>query len=998
MPLYLFFLMIIIFALSFGSFALAETEPVGNNPELKARVEAEYGPFTQWQWYIRTTVVGEDPPSYEGNAQYSSVNSPLAVNTTNDTATVTINLDRIINKTVTPKPAMSVKADWVLLAVEFNGEVEISDSESVGKGYSTQYPLSAHKLFIAKRQPMCITQYYSTDKVLQIRRNGDNEWIDTKFTEHIGDSSADIHFVFQMPVVRTAPCQADKSQPEVRDPETGVWSYPCSFEDCKGFVPKEFKGHDECTITGATCTKRGSCSICGKYGPEPRGHHVYNYAENYEIISESTVKFPCIYCSDPKYHIHEYKDDYYGPVPAENDYLDFAQYLMIQGDSENHKRLYLDSRACNYAYCPQETKRKDLPVYKVEPHTTWTTLDSKPATCLEDGYIIRTCDACSIEIETSIPALGKHEYDYTKPQIISEDEVHYPCKNAGCQDYEEHFHHFTSDGPKPTNDTRIIPENYSKHERKYVEHKECDGEHCDETRTVETWKEETHSWRNEVRKEATCLKDGSITHICAGCEMVETIPIWAPGSHDPDYDHPIEYSEDEIRYPCKRSGCNEIAEFHRHTFSDNGDPKPQNKYLKITGDSKNHKRLYLQPRKCSCGETRDFEKYIVESHSDWSVKERKSATCLEDGYVIEKCGKCDFEKTIGENSRGGHTYDYSRPETITNGVRFPCKYGCAGVYDSHSHSFEDDKNTAAVKTNNLQQKDATYHKRRYDIKQVCNKKLGNGATCGATKWRYDWRDEKHTSMKKTETKAATCTADGYDKYACSDNCGYTRTDTIKAHGHVYDYSRPETTSSGYRFPCKYGCAGIYNYHSHSFVDAGEAAVKTNNLQKSDATNHKRRYDIKQVCNQKWGNGAKCGATKWRYDWRNDPHTFSNNGSAQPTNTYQQIPGNASQHNRKYTQPQKCACGQTRTIDVLKPESHPSWHNDILTKAATCTEQGVRTRMCTACDYVDTYYTAKNPNNHSYSSWTLVRTPTATDPGQVRRKCYRCGKVFYKSAR
>jgi hypothetical protein len=83
---------------------------------------------------------------------------------------------------------------------------------------------------------------------------------------------------------------------------------------------------------------------------------------------------------------------------------------------------------------------------------------------------------------------------------------------------------------------------------------------------------------------------------------------------------------------------------------------------------------------------------------------------------------------------------------------------------------------------------------------------------------------------------------------------------------------------------------------------------------------------------------------------------------------------------------------------LKPESHPSWHNDILTKAATCTEQGVRTRMCTACDYVDTYNTAKNPNNHSYSSWTLVRTPTATDPGQVRRKCYRCGKVFYKSAR
>ena len=57
-------------------------------------------------------------------------------------------------------------------------------------------------------------------------------------------------------------------------------------------------------------------------------------------------------------------------------------------------------------------------------------------------------------------------------------------------------------------------------------------------------------------------------------------------------------------------------------------------------DDKNHKRLYLQPQKCTgahCVKTRDFETWVVESHTTWKTTETKAATCYQNGYEKKAC-------------------------------------------------------------------------------------------------------------------------------------------------------------------------------------------------------------------------------------------------------------------------------------------------------------------------------------------------------------------------
>ncbi len=843
-----------------------------------------------------------------------------------------------------------VESEFSGIFAKFKGEVGYK--AGADNAIHVSFDLAKHNIYYIYELPIEQPVTLTFTKTLQERSSSNPDvWNDISSPTTYTKSGTRRSKKFTDDIV-SGPHTPDPNQP-IRNVFFKLLGHYCTEPGCNEQILIDYSDHTTCDYEGATCLHSGVCKTCEELGP--LADHVYSL-DDYENIDENVTHFFCIWrnegCTAFLSHTHIPQSD---GTPV--DFLD--EYDIIPNDVQCHLHYCLASEECvntiNGNKCPFKRKSK---VGILELHPGWTTLIDKPATCFEDGCIIQTCELCSMEIETTIPAHGRHDYDYKNPKPVAYNVVSYYCLTPGCVAHIEHSHNFTSDGLKPTNDTRIIPDDYYYHERKYVERKECDGEHCDETRTVETWKEEAHPWRYEVIKDATCLKDGSITHICAGCEMVETIPIMAYGSHDPDYDNPQVISEDEIRYPCKRSGCNEIAKFHFHTFSDDGDPKPQNKYLKITGDNKNHKRLYLQPRKCSCGETRDFEKYIVESHSDWILKEQKTEKCLEDGYVIEKCTRCGMEKTTVINARGGHTYDYAHPENPSaNPVKFPCIYGCPGVYATHSHSYVD-AGEAAVKTDNTQKNNATYHKRQYGIRQVCNQKLGNGATCGATKWRYDWRDE-----------------------------------------------------------------------IHSFANNG-SETKTGTLRTFSDLQHEMRYTQAQKCT--------CGESKTLEIWKKEKHSYTNNGDASSTSSYRQISGNTSTHQRKYLQSKRCACNNTKTEDVWQNERHtyvqmgethgncvtptvkgykckycsmtksengakdPNVHANLATQYVTitnptCYNDGTGYYPCNACGgRVPT--TIKAPGYHTWTVWMITQYPQGNANGTQKRTCRVCGKVESKSFR
>ena len=171
--------------------------------------------------------------------------------------------------------------------------------------------------------------------------------------------------------------------------------------------------------------------------------------------------------------------------------------------------------------------------------------------------------------------------------------------------------------------------------------------------------------------DATCIKPKQ----CKICSKSKGSSM----GHDPDYDHPQVVSDDETRYLCKRSGCNEIAEFHCHIFEDTGKKTPTNECIEISGDSKSHKRKYMIHRQCINGEhckiPRDFPKWEVESHS-WHNEVVKPATCTVDGSKTRMCAICDYVDTTVLKARGYHQYDYSKPQTVNANT---VKYLCNGI-------------------------------------------------------------------------------------------------------------------------------------------------------------------------------------------------------------------------------------------------------------------------------------------------------------------------------
>ena len=81
------------------------------------------------------------------------------------------------------------------------------------------------------------------------------------------------------------------------------------------------------------------------------------------------------------------------------------------------------------------------------------------------------------------------------------------------------------------------------------------------------------------------------------------------------------------------------------------------------------------------------------------------------------------------------------------------------------------------------------------------------------------------------------------------------------------------------------------------------------------------------------------------------------------------------------------CGEVQK-ESIKKTGH-SWGSWKVTKQATCSVQGTRTRKCKNCGASETeqYYA-----EHKYGSWNVTKEPTCTAKGQKERVCENCGKV------
>ena len=87
------------------------------------------------------------------------------------------------------------------------------------------------------------------------------------------------------------------------------------------------------------------------------------------------------------------------------------------------------------------------------------------------------------------------------------------------------------------------------------------------------------------------------------------------------------------------------------------------------------------------------------------------------------------------------------------------------------------------------------------------------------------------------------------------------------------------------------------------------------------------------------------------------------------------------------------CGDILEIENLSHESVCENHNFsdwTIEEEATCSQQGIRTRICTICGYTESEFIAST-ESHVVSNWTIISEPTCNSEGVKKGFCDLCGE-------
>lgn len=438
--------------------------------------------------------------------------------------------------------------------------------------------------------------------------------------------------------------------------------------------------------------------------------------------------------------------------------------------------------------CRLTTSRRQTPA---TGHIHTEVRNQKDATYKENGYTGDTyCKDCGKKLETGtvIPKLVEKEHDYGEwipdqaPTCKKYGTRYRICKNCGDREVDvldkvDHTWELVSTTPA----TCTIGE---------IQHYKCSV--CGETKDVTLSNPlGEHSWDNgKVTKKATCTEDGEKTYTCTVCNTTKTEVIPATGHQHKEVRNAKKATCTEDGYTgdtyCKDCGAKlesgTVINKLGHTW-DNG------VITKEATETEEGIKTYTCK---TCGETKT-EKIPVASHHWDQGTITKKATCTENGEKTYHCTDEGCDKTWIETIPAtGHQHTELRDKkTATCGEDgysgdFYCKdcgqlISKGAVVKATGHSWDSGKVTEAA---------------------TCKKegtKTYTCSICGDTKTEAIPKKD-HTWDEGKVTKKATCTEDGLKVYTCR-VCAETKEEVLKATGHQHTELRNEKkatcTEEGY---------------------------------------------------------------------------------------------------------------------------------------------------------------------------------------------------------
>ena len=126
----------------------------------------------------------------------------------------------------------------------------------------------------------------------------------------------------------------------------------------------------------------------------------------------------------------------------------------------------------------------------------------------------------------------------------------------------------------------------------------------------------------------------------------------------------------------------------------------------------------------------------------------------------------------------------------------------------------------------------------------------------------------------------------------------------------------------------------------------------------------------------WTTNAKVAGTK-----SGESYSFRVNASEHASET-----GNYITHIYAYD---KIGNATSYAVPAINVHNH-SWDTGKTTKAATCTDAGVRTYKCTVCGSTKTE--SISATGHKWGAWVTTKEPTTTATGREERKCSVCATI------
>ena len=550
--------------------------------------------------------------------------------------------------------------------------------------------------------------------------------------------------------------------------------------------PTEAKGHEMTewmSVLEATCLESGTemkdCLMCDYYETrevEALGHEYEEKIVNPDCVNDGYTEHSCIRCDESYIDtIVESNGHGYGEwiVELEATCLEEGRQKRIcTGCSEeeievlpkiDHKAVIDEAveSTCTELGWTEGAHCEMCQSVLVEQEVTEALGHDEieeviEPTCSTVGYTLHTCSRCDFEKMDSYVPMVEHTFGKWEiieaPTLEKEGAERRECTK--CEFYETRVmakteHQFKMEEIEPT----CSEEGYTLYTCTV-----CGTEVKDHV--VEALGHDYGQWY--LYKEATCTKYGLEARECSRCDEFE-IQKTDPAGHD--------YNETVVEPDCTQMGytifeCKVCGSKHEGNYTEaNGHQYGQ--WVDI-GKAECLKRG-AQRRDCEVCDAFETQETDELPH-DYEAT-LTEATCLEGGYTVYTCTRCEDTYTSDETEAAGHKMGKwnvtIEPTCLAAGKEMSqcehCDYTETREVEALGHKYVDKGKAATCTEDGVKA-------------EVCER-------CGDKKEEVELKATGHSW--KTRTVSATCTRDGYTETYCEHCSQSKKSNEVSASGHSF---------------------------------------------------------------------------------------------------------------------------------------------------------------------------------------------------------------------